>query len=133
MPDAVSERPPRYGPTSLYFIPLKFGSSFAAGSEVSGLAVVCVVGSAPFFSGEFFCATRDIEQHRQRAIETSARPTGRIRVIMSSCSPQGKMDRAILNLCEVRRKEWSCVSKGFHKSADSGTRRRLGGNARQSR
>src|SRR5262249_33610653 len=56
MPEAVSDRPPRKGPTIRYFIPLNNGSSFLAGSAVSIFGVACAAGEGLGFSGFVFCA-----------------------------------------------------------------------------
>ena len=90
-------------------MPLKRGSSLTELGGISGLAVVCAVGSELFRSGEFFCATAgEGDKRKMRSAKNNLRQsnTGHHGLF----SPREVREPLILILNRHRRKEMTWVS-----------------------
>src|SRR5579883_1112625 len=103
MPEAVSARPPRKGPTRRYFIPLKVRSCCVLSAARAAAA------SAFFLADDAFCATADNEKIRMRNRPMRWQPEDRLGVNMGLRSPMEFLKPAILIflLADGKGRKWS--------------------------
>src|SRR5579864_811620 len=100
MPDAVSDRPPRKGPTRRYLIPLKFGSSFSFFCESSALAGsgARAAAFAFCFSAFVLCAKPEGTKNEMIAINHASRIVDRVRVPICTGFSRGVSQQGMLIL-----------------------------------